>query len=158
MEIVVRSEQEMRNQAAFFVKNLLSSKGYSGCACIIGLRGDLGSGKTTFVRGVARALGVRQTVTSPTFVVEKVYKLKNQPFNYLIHIDAYRLEKGEELLHLGWEETSKDPKNLIFVEWPENVEKVLPPHYLNIEFQNISEKKRKIKFRDCKNLDSKQIH
>ena len=102
-----------------FVKN-------DGGALIVGLYGDLGSGKTAFTQVVAKCLGVKETVTSPTFVIEKIYKLDHRDFEHLIHIDAYRLKNGDELLHLGWEEIAKNPKNIIFIEWPERVAEILP--------------------------------
>jgi len=117
-----------------------------GGAAIVGLSGDLGSGKTAFVQSVAAALGVEQTVTSPTFVIEKIYKLKNQKFEHLIHIDAYRLESGDELLHLGWEEISHNSKNLILIEWPERVHDILPPHTQTTHFTCIDEITRDINF------------
>jgi tRNA threonylcarbamoyladenosine biosynthesis protein TsaE len=90
------------------------------------LSGELGAGKTAFTKAVARTLGVEDVVTSPTFVLEKIYPLTNQVFNQLIHIDAYRLEKGADLAPLGLNELMKDPGNLIFLEWPERVADALP--------------------------------
>jgi tRNA threonylcarbamoyladenosine biosynthesis protein TsaE len=62
----------------------------------------------------------------------------------LIHIDAYRLEKSEELLSLGWKEISENPKNLIFVEWPEKVKEILPNDIRMLEFRFIDETTREI--------------
>jgi len=100
----------------------------SNSATIVGLYGNLGAGKTTFTQTLAKNLGVEETVTSPTFVVEKIYELTKQKFTHLIHIDAYRLEKSEELLHLGWKEVILDPKNLILVEWADRVIDIMPKH------------------------------
>ncbi|MEK7514295.1 MAG: tRNA (adenosine(37)-N6)-threonylcarbamoyltransferase complex ATPase subunit type 1 TsaE, partial [Patescibacteria group bacterium] len=66
-------------------------------AKIVGLIGELGAGKTAFVKEVAHLLGVKDTLTSPTFVIEKIYPLKGKQFKKLIHIDAYRLSEGKEL-------------------------------------------------------------
>ena len=115
-------------------------------ALIVGLYGDLGSGKTTFVKGIAKVFGLEKTITSPTFVIEKIYKLKNQVFDNLIHIDAYRLKSGDELLSLGWEEISKNPKNIIFIEWPENVNDILPSDVEKIKFRFVDENVREITF------------
>ena len=106
------SVSETGNLAKDFLNNIERKNQ----AKVVGLRGDLGSAKTTFVKAVAEHLGLKQTVSSPTFVIEKIYKLDSQKFKHLIHIDAYRLEKGEELLNLGWQDISKDPDNLIFIE------------------------------------------
>lgn len=113
-------------------------------ATVVGLKGDLGAGKTTFVKFVAETLGVKGIVTSPTFVIEKIYKLDNQEFNHLIHIDAYRLEGGQELKVLGWDEISSNSKNLIFIEWPERVDDILPKDISIIKFEFIDEKTREV--------------
>ncbi len=91
-------------------------------ALIVGLSGHLGAGKTAFVKAVAKSLGVTEDVTSPTFVIMKLYEINAaSPWKRLIHIDAYRLERAEELEALGWEQLVADKNNLILVEWPENV-------------------------------------
>src|SRR4051812_40158014 len=112
---------ETESLAAQLVAGLVPGRN----ATVIGLSGDLGSGKTTFTQSIAKALGVTENVTSPTFVIEKIYSLKNPStltelnFEHLIHIDAYRLESSRELLNLGWHDIVLDPKNLILIEWPE---------------------------------------
>ena len=115
-------------------------------ALIVGLYGELCSGKTTFVKGIAKVFGLDKTITSPTFVIEKIYKLKNQVFDNLIHIDAYRLKNEKELLNLGWREISKNPKNIIFIEWPENVNDILPSDAKNIKFRFVDKNIREIIF------------
>ncbi len=100
-------------------------------ATIVGMSGHLGAGKTAFVKKVAGLLGVEEEVTSPTFVLMKVYGLDSnnrasiyndpRPWKRLVHIDAYRLERPEELEALDFERLVSDPDNLIMVEWPENV-------------------------------------
>lgn len=114
-------------------------------AFVVGLYGDLGSGKTAFTQAVAKCLGVKEAVTSPTFVIEKIYKLDNKNFEHLIHIDAYRLESGNELLHLGWEEIAKNPKNIIFIEWPEKVAEILPKDVKKIYFTFVNGNTRDIR-------------
>lgn len=97
-------------------------------AALVTLSGELGAGKTTFAQAVAKALGIEDMVTSPTFVLEKIYMLpEGQAFKRLVHIDAYRLAGGKELAPLGLGALIKDPGNLILLEWPENVADALPP-------------------------------
>jgi len=80
-----------------------------GKASVVGLYGDLGSGKTTFTKAIAGELGVKETVTSPTFIIQKKYKLpENARYSTLTHIDAYRLESSHELAVLGWEDLKKE--------------------------------------------------
>ena len=99
-------------------------------ALMVGLSGHLGAGKTAFSKAVAKELGITETVTSPTFVIMKAYelekengkgKIENVPWKRLVHIDAYRLERREELEALQWEQVVADKNNLILIEWPENV-------------------------------------
>lgn len=141
MELTTSSLKETHDVAYTFIKDLDPQVN----ATVVGLYGDLGAGKTAFTKGVAKALGIHDEITSPTFVIEKVYKLTNQKFESLIHIDAYRLEKDEELLHLGWNELLKNQKNLIIIEWPENVINVMPPHHKKIFFTFVDENTRIIK-------------
>lgn len=116
---------------------------YTG-ALVVGLYGDLGSGKTTFTQALARHLGVKNNITSPTFVIEKIYKTENSPFENLIHIDAYRLENSKELSVLSWQEQVSNSKNLILIEWPERVADILPENHAKIMFKFISEMEREI--------------
>lgn len=109
-------------------------------ATVIALVGDLGSGKTTFVQGVAQALGIAESVTSPTFVIQKAYPVSKGGWKHLVHIDAYRFASPTEADVLRLEETLRDPANLVFVEWPERMVGV---HYTKtIRFEWVSEGER----------------
>lgn len=125
MKSISKSLEETKKIAKEFVSFLSP---FVDKACVVGLYGNLGAGKTSFTQGVAQALGINETVTSPTFVIEKIYELENQKFTRLIHIDAYRIEKSEEMLHLGFAEIIKDSNNLILIEWPENIQNIMPAH------------------------------
>ncbi len=110
---------------------------------IIILEGDLGGGKTTFTKALAKALGVKDIVTSPTFVIKKIYLTK---FNYnLEHLDLYRINKDEVygdptlLENLGY----KDVVSVI--EWGEKIKESID-HYLSIKFIYIDKKIRKLGF------------
>lgn len=115
---------------ACFAKDFLAELHNSGAnhgATIVTLRGDLGSGKTAFVRECAKVLGVEADITSPTFVIMKRYVLGagrevGRDFTQLIHIDAYRLGSGGDLKTINWTQLITDPGNLIMIEWPERVE------------------------------------
>ncbi|OHB18819.1 MAG: tRNA (adenosine(37)-N6)-threonylcarbamoyltransferase complex ATPase subunit type 1 TsaE [Parcubacteria group bacterium RIFCSPHIGHO2_01_FULL_56_18] len=116
-------EHEMEEEATAFLASLSPAK--SG-ATIVTFSGDLGAGKTTFVKGIAHALGIEEHITSPTFVILKIYDLHGQKFERLIHMDAYRLKGRQHLKVLGWDELVKDPGNLILVEWPEKIGEAIP--------------------------------
>jgi tRNA threonylcarbamoyladenosine biosynthesis protein TsaE len=124
----------------------------ASAAKVVGLSGPLGSGKTAFVQEVARSLGIDGPVTSPTFVIMKAYPVgsvalgSDYVFGRLIHIDAYRLERAEELEALNFEQWVEEPGNLILIEWPENVEKALPDGTPIIRFENMGEGIRRIVF------------
>lgn len=125
MKYITHSEQENLKIAEDFLVSLSPKE---NSATVVGLYGDLGAGKTTFTKAIAEVFKIDETITSPTFVIEKIYELKDQNFSHLIHIDAYRLEKEEELISLGWKEIISNPKNIIFVEWPEKVSGIIHEH------------------------------
>lgn len=127
--------------AQTFISTLPTERGAR--AHIVGLSGDLGAGKTTFVQQVARALGVTEPVTSPTFVIAERYEIKHPPFTSLIHIDAYRLE-AKEAETIGWGEFIKNPENLVLVEWPENLGDSFPQDAEKLSFTVANEQSRDI--------------
>jgi len=122
---------EFKKYAARFTLQLVPAQ---NGATVATLSGDLGAGKTTFVQAAAKALGVEENVTSPTFVIEKIYQLREQKFAKLLHIDAYRLESEQELKVLGFKELLQDPANLIFIEWPEKIASLIPENATNMRF------------------------
>lgn len=122
----------------------IKNAGVNQKATVVGLSGDLGSGKTTFSQAVARLLGVNEIVTSPTFVIEKIYKTNNSVFDTFVHIDAYRLESASELENLGFYDLIRSPKTLVFIEWPEKVSAILPASLINIKFEFVDENTRKV--------------
>lgn len=145
MEYISKSLEETEQLAHKVVDAIRSRKAKPGTATIVALSGELGAGKTAFVKGIAKALGLSETVTSPTFVIEKVYYLEDMhPYTHLVHLDCYRLESGKELLSIGWNETATDPENLIFLEWPEKVEDILPLRAFRIDFEVVDPSTRKI--------------
>ncbi|HLP43849.1 MAG TPA: tRNA (adenosine(37)-N6)-threonylcarbamoyltransferase complex ATPase subunit type 1 TsaE [Candidatus Nanoarchaeia archaeon] len=123
----------------------LTPEGKSG-ATVIALYGDLGAGKTTFMQFFGKALGITEKILSPTFVIEKIYKLTDQKFDHLVHIDAYRLEDPKELETLGWSDVVSDPKNIICIEWADRVETLLPKEKIVIRFSHHDEESRVIDF------------
>ncbi len=125
MKHISNSLEETEKIAKDFIGSLLPKEDE---ATVVGLYGNLGSGKTAFTQAVCRTLGVTDTITSPTFVIEKIYELVNSKFTHLIHIDAYRIEKSDELLHLGWKDIISDKNNLILIEWPERVADIMGDH------------------------------
>lgn len=99
---------------------------------VICLTGDLGAGKTHFAKGVAKGLGINETVTSPTFTLINEYTGRLP----LYHVDAYRLEDPEEAYDLGLEEYIYGD-GVTLIEWPDRVAELLPEDYLTIEINRI---------------------
>ena len=117
-------------------------------ATVLLLHGDLGSGKTTFVQGLAKGLGVSERIVSPTFILMRHYELSNQLFTTLYHIDLYRLDEANSLESLGLEELFQDPHALIVIEWPQRLGKVKPEGATMMNFSVVSENKRRITIPD----------
>ena len=111
----ITSEQEMLEFGKDFAKSLKAPK-------VIELIGDVGAGKTTFVRGLAEGLGVKEPVTSPSFTISKEYAF---PGGLLVHYDFYRLQ-DPGLMVGDLEESMFEPNSIVVVEWADTVENVLP--------------------------------
>ncbi|MBU4216958.1 tRNA (adenosine(37)-N6)-threonylcarbamoyltransferase complex ATPase subunit type 1 TsaE [Candidatus Parcubacteria bacterium] len=120
---------------------------------VILLSGDLGAGKTTFTRGLGKALGVKQNVNSPTFVVMKVYHANTPTVNKFVHIDAYRLESGRDLTNIGASEYFGAEKTVTVIEWPEKIADVLPKNTINISIKNVSEDSREFTVKNNKKTE-----
>jgi tRNA threonylcarbamoyladenosine biosynthesis protein TsaE len=125
MEKRIENLQALEHEVRNFLQTLEKD---SEKATLVTLSGELGAGKTTFAKAVARALGIEEAVTSPTFVLEKIYTLPKRSlgFSRLVHIDAYRLKDEGEFATLNFDERMADPENLVLLEWPERVASALP--------------------------------
>jgi tRNA threonylcarbamoyladenosine biosynthesis protein TsaE len=119
MEYTSKSAKETQKIAQQLVATLKGGE-------VIGLIGDLGAGKTTFTQGLAKALGIKQNITSPTFVLMKVYSVKHPSITQLCHIDAYRLTSKEDLIAIGALDYIDDKKTITVIEWADKVDKILP--------------------------------
>ncbi len=125
---------------------------------VIGLVGNLGSGKTTFVQGMAEGLGIEKRILSPTFILMREYNtgIRNKELRIkqslrlrlksLYHLDLYRLEKNIdiELKNLGVVDVWNDKRNVVVIEWAEKAKKYLPMYTKWIEFEYIDENTRRI--------------
>lgn len=120
---------------------------------VVGFQGDLGSGKTTLIQGIAEGLGIpKQDVKSPTFVIFHVY---NGEFP-VYHFDLYRLEEAKELSSIGFEEFTSDPKAVSLVEWIEKAGLLQPEDLLIIHLRTVSPTQREFKL-EARGLKAKKI-
>ncbi|MDO4399137.1 MAG: tRNA (adenosine(37)-N6)-threonylcarbamoyltransferase complex ATPase subunit type 1 TsaE [Candidatus Saccharibacteria bacterium] len=123
--MIIKSEQEMLNFGKNFAKSLKNH--------VIELIGDVGAGKTTFTRGLAEGLGVKEPITSPSFTISKSYPLPNHK-GHLIHYDFYRLPDPGLMLD-DLRENLENPDNVIVIEWGKSIENTLPKNHTKIEIK-----------------------
>jgi tRNA threonylcarbamoyladenosine biosynthesis protein TsaE len=121
LDLISRAPDETRKVGAALAELLAPGD-------VVSLTGDLGAGKTAFVQGAARALGVQEPVTSPTFVLVRQYR-GDVPVH---HVDVYRLERVQEVLDLGFEDLL-DPSGVMFVEWGDAIDALLPDDHLRVK-------------------------
>jgi len=121
------SEEETKEVARHFALALQGGE-------VVFLRGDLGTGKTTFVRGVAEAFGYHNPVRSPTFTITNRYAVECGTVKHILHVDLYRIEDAEAMLPLALEEEAGRADTIVFVEWPERDEEHILAHTHEIEF------------------------
>lgn len=111
---------------------------------VLALYGDLGTGKTAFVQGLAAGLGVKQVVNSPTYTIMNIYSVKNKIIKCLCHIDTYRLGAADGLTDIGAIDYIGAPDTVTAIEWAEKAEELLPNKTVRIYFQPQSENIRQI--------------
>lgn len=146
--VIVNDVNEMDSFAVSFLNELLAVNIIG--SKVFGLSGDLGAGKTTFSKAVAKELGIQEVVTSPTFGIQKQYRVLNPKysdiFSEFVHIDAYRIEDIKETEPLRFTELFQKTNTLIFIEWPEKIAEILPKDTIVLSFESIDENTRKISY------------
>lgn len=110
---------------------------------IVFLYGNLGAGKTTFMQGLAKGLGIIHRIISPTFIIVRSYDVKKETINKLYHIDLYRTETRHDVEGIGLLDMLQEKDAVIAIEWPEKFG-TLPDKRYDIHFQTIDENKREI--------------
>jgi tRNA threonylcarbamoyladenosine biosynthesis protein TsaE len=143
MEIITKSAEETE-RAGFILAEESKKQPLLNHAFTVALFGDLGSGKTTFIKGFAAGFGVEEDISSPTFVIQKDFPLTLKNFKHFFHIDSYRLNNPEELLELGFDDIIKNAENVVTIEWADKVEGILPRNILKIDFFNLGKNQRTI--------------
>lgn len=160
-QIVTNSFKETRQVGFDLAKKLNGGE-------VLALYGDLGSGKTTFMQGLARGLGITKNIISPTFIIMRSYEItrhsgkqkahpeseKNRSWTSqdddfsarnLYHVDLYRINGEKDVESLGLLELMNQPDNIVAIEWPDKIENLLPQNRINIYFEYLEDDKREIK-------------
>lgn len=141
MERVTDSEDETTALAAMLARQLQAGD-------VVALSGELGAGKTRFVRGLARGLGLDESaVCSPTFVIVHEYENRSagaeSVATALIHVDAYRIRSEDDLVTIGWNEMLDSADAVIAVEWPERIARAMPADRLDVTIEHGEDESRR---------------
>lgn len=142
-KIVTYSEKQTFNFGKKVAKKLSGSE-------VIALIGELGAGKTIFIKGLAAGLGIKKTITSPTFVLFKLYRIKDKTdlqksrVKYLAHVDAYRLSRAQDLIDIGLKDWLDRLDTVTVIEWADRVKDILPKNTITIEIKIGKQKNERI--------------
>ncbi len=140
MQLKIRNLSEIKIVAKQFIDRIGNEK-------VFAFYGSMGAGKTTFIKAVCEELGVKETITSPTFAIINEYK--DGEGNSIYHFDFYRIHKLEEAFDFGYEDYFYSG-NLCFIEWPELVESLLPENTVKVYIAETENGTRTI---ETKNFD-----
>jgi tRNA threonylcarbamoyladenosine biosynthesis protein TsaE len=132
--LTINSIEEIHTTAKKFLDEIGDNK-------IFAFNGKMGAGKTTFIKAICEVMGVKETINSPTFSIVNEYEAADGSIIY--HFDCYRINKIQEALDLGAEEYLYSG-NLCFIEWSENIAPLLPDTLVNVEINELENKKREI--------------
>lgn len=161
MNFITHNSKQTQKIAETLAKEIAAAEPFVKTAFIIALIGDLGSGKTTFTQGFVKGFGIKEKITSPTFVLMRRHRVRiknhesrimgrksgNGNYRNLYHLDCYRLESAEELSALEFKDIITNPENIVLIEWADKIKKVLPKTALKIKFEWVDKNKRKITIR-----------
>jgi len=143
MHLVSQSAADTDAIASRFADDLRRRMAGRTASLVVALEGELGAGKTTFVQGIARALGIAATPKSPTFTLAKEYPIPGTSYR-LVHMDCYRLEGHRDLAALDMHRTWADPSALVLVEWAQRVAEALPRDHLTVRLAHEGGDRRSI--------------
>lgn len=135
--ILTNSFEETQKLGEEISKTVLHTK-------VVTLHGDLGAGKTTFVQGFARGLGITKKIISPTFIIMRTYQIPDHPTKkFFYHVDLYRIE-SVDIEGIGLNELIRDPENIVLIEWPEKIEDLLQEQRIDVFFTYLGDNKRSV--------------
>ena len=144
MEFISRSPKETQKIAADLARKVIKTKK----GVVIALEGELGAGKTTFIQGFTKALGIKEKIKSPTFVLMKKYKIetrdKRRGIKFLYHLDCYRVRDHKDLKISEFKDIIHGPHDIVLIEWAERVREILPKKHITVHIDHINVSERKI--------------
>ena len=129
MNIKIESLDKIDEAAIEFIKTM-------GDNTVFAFRGEMGAGKTTFIKAICEELGVKETVNRPTFSIVNEYESREGEIIY--HFDCYRIEKVQDAFNLGAEEYLYSG-NYCFIEWADNIEQILPENAVNVDIEEVED-------------------
>ncbi len=133
-EFVTNSMEETQKLGESYAQKLQSGD-------VLAFYGELGSGKTTFIQGLAKGLGIKRRIISPTFIIVRHYEIEDGSF---YHVDLYRTETKHDLLSVGLDQILEDDNNIVALEWAEKLGEMLPKKRIEVRCENLGDSKRKI--------------
>lgn len=158
MKFISKSVRQTKKIAADLAHKIIKTKK----GAVIALEGELGAGKTVFVKDFAKALGIKSKIKSPTFNLMKKYEIfpsgKTQSTKtklqtnskFLIHLDCYRVRNYRDLETLDLKSLFNSQENIILIEWAERVREILPKKHITVHIDHISRNERKIQITKSK--------
>jgi len=141
MKILTKNERETMKIGEMIGNFLISGKSKKR---ILALEGELGGGKTTFLKGLAKGLGIKENILSPTFILIRRFNIQNSKFKNFYHIDCYRIKERKEILKLGLKKILRDSKNIVAIEWANKIKSILPKETIFLNFKILTKKERLI--------------
>jgi len=143
MEFITKSAQETKEAGKRFAASLIEGQKKT---LTVGLVGELGAGKTTFVQGFAEGLGITTRVISPSFILMRKFNVPGDRFSHFYHVDLYRLEENVagEVKNIGLDDVWEKKGNIVFIEWAEKVADMIPNTSYQISFKIINKDERRI--------------
>ncbi len=140
--IITKNPEETQKVGEKLATSIVNDSSFPRICC---LYGELGAGKTVFTQGFAKGLGLPSRLVSPTFIIIKRYDLKNYA-EYFYHVDLYRLQKMEDIEHLGLFEIFNDKHAIIVIEWADRLGIHVPKVRVDIHLKAISDGERMITY------------
>jgi len=155
VKYLTTAPRQTKKLGEILAKEVLRTKVSQKGALIVGLEGDLGGGKTTFLQGLAKGLGIKEKILSPTFIIMRKFEIRNskfetnskfkiREFQTFYHVDCYRIQKQKEILDLGFKKIISNPKNIVAIEWADRIRKILPKKAIILKFEFLNKTTRKI--------------